>query len=117
VTGKNTKGAVIRYLAEVHEKCVKEGISALLIEENLEGKSLGAFDVYDVVRQGSKVVRPILKSIAFVDVNPEHDREVMKFAQTVAVNRLVNMRVFTSVGEAGRWLDELAKVEGAGSAG
>ncbi len=111
VTGKNTKGNIIRYLSEIHEECIKRGFGAILVEENLVGSRLGAFDLYDVVRQGSKVVHPMLKFIAFADVSPQNDLEAMKFAQTIAVNRLVNIRVFQTVEEAASWLKSMVRPE------
>jgi hypothetical protein len=42
--------------------------------------------------------------IAFVDVNPNHDQGLMKFAETVAVNRGVQVRVFRNVPAAEQWL-------------
>jgi hypothetical protein len=45
-------------------------------------------------------------SIAFVDTNPEHDAARMRFAETVAVNRGVRLRVFPTVGEAEKWIQE-----------
>jgi hypothetical protein len=47
-------------------------------------------------------VRGCFEAIAYVDVNAEGD--LMKFAETVAVNRSLPVRVFSTVGEAERWL-------------
>jgi hypothetical protein len=38
------------------------------------------------------------------DVNSDHDSSRMKFAETVAVNRGVNVRIFADVREAANWL-------------
>ena len=41
----------------------------------------------------------VVQRIAFVDVNPEHSSSLMKFAETAAVNRGLNIRVFSSLFE------------------
>ena len=42
--------------------------------------------------------------IAYVDVNPEHPTAHMQFAETVAVNRGMNIRMFATVAEAEEWV-------------
>jgi hypothetical protein len=61
-------------------------------------------DVYDVVSGASQGVAPAIRSIAFVDTSPEHDFAAMEFAETVAVNRGVNVRVFRNVRAARKWI-------------
>ena len=106
VTGTNTAPTIQRYLREIHEICVKMNCSRILIEENLAGPSMDIVDIFWQVVKGSEMVGPI-RCIAFVDVNPDHDSSRMKFAETVAVNRGINMRVFATVAEAEKWLVEL----------
>jgi hypothetical protein len=81
----------------------------VLIEEDLKGPSLGVMDIYEIISKGSSQVRLAISTIAYVDVNPEHDMDRMKFAETVAVNRSVRIRLFTSVAEAARWLEEVVR--------
>ena len=73
----------------------------ILIEEPLDGP-LGTIDVFDMMSKGSNKLVGKLKAIAFVDVNAEGD--VMKFAETVAFNRGLPLMVFSTVGEAEKWL-------------
>jgi hypothetical protein len=47
-----------------------------------------------------------LAAIAYVDVNAQGS--LMKFAEDVAVNRGVRVRVFGTVAEAERWLRQLS---------
>ena len=47
---------------------------------------------------------PDVQRVAFVDVNPEHNSVAMHFAETLAVNRGVIVRMFGSVSEADAWL-------------
>ena len=51
-----------------------------------------------------KRIAPAIRYIAFVDTNPEHDFAAMEFAETVAVNRGVNVRVFRDVPSAREWI-------------
>lgn len=99
VTGRNTRENVVRYLAEVRRECQARGCTRLLIEERLEGPRLDRGDVFDVASGGAA---PGLPLIAYVDVNAQGT--LMNFAEDVAFNRGVRIRVFGSVPEAERWL-------------
>jgi hypothetical protein len=104
VTGPNTPEVVRAYLADIYYACAQGECTAVLIEENLQGRGLALFDIFEVVTEGSEKTWPYIRRIAFVDVNPEHSTHDMKFAETVAVNRGVNVHVFRSVAEAQAWL-------------
>jgi hypothetical protein len=104
VTGPNTPEVVRAYLADVYYACAQSDCTSILVEENLSGKGLGLFDIFEVVTEGSEKTWPHIRRIAFVDVNPDHSSHDMKFAETVAVNRGVNVHVFCSVAEAQAWL-------------
>jgi len=104
VVGDNTPETVRRYLKELYETCVKLECPNVLVEENLDGAGLDLGDIFGVVSEGSRSVRPVVQCIAYVDVNPSHDPRNMKFAETVGVNRSINIRVFGAVPEAENWL-------------
>jgi len=106
VTGSNSPGSVRGYLADVYYTCAQHKHPAILIEENLQGSGLGLLDIFEIVSEGSERTWPYIRRIAFVDVNPEHSQPDMKFAETVAVNRGVNMRLFPGLREAELWLSE-----------
>jgi hypothetical protein len=97
VTGSNTKENVRQYLSEVSQECKARGYSRVLIEERLEGPRLSMMEVYAIVSEGSLRGGGQLE-IAFVDVNAEGD--LMQFAETLAVNRAMDFRVFSTVAEA-----------------
>ncbi len=59
-------------------------------------------DVFEIVADVSKKAVGLLKAVGYVDVNAEGD--LMKFAETVALNRSLPMRVFSTVAEAEQWL-------------
>lgn len=106
VTGDNTPEDVAGYLSEVREACLKHQFARVLIVENLRGPSLRTFSIHDIVTRSSQSVWPEIHRIAYVDVNPEHNVGAMRFAETVAVNRGVNVRVFANVADAARWLED-----------
>lgn len=107
VTGDNTPENVASYLSAVRDQCVEYHCPNVLIEENLRGPSLGTGIIYHIVTEASNQVWPAVRRIAYIDVNPEHNTEAIQFAETVAVNRAVNMRLFSSVKNAEKWLGEL----------
>jgi hypothetical protein len=74
----------------------------VLIEERLEGPRLSTMGVFQIASEGSSQGRGFFEAIAYVDVNAEGD--LMNFAETVAVNRFLPVRVFSSVSDAEKWL-------------
>jgi hypothetical protein len=62
-------------------------------------------EVFRIAAQGSSRASGLFTAIAYVDVNAEGD--LMKFAETVAVNRFLPLAVFSSVAEAEKWLASL----------
>jgi hypothetical protein len=111
VTGPNSLETVRGYLSEVYQACTESVYSSILIEENLTGRGLGLLDIFEVVTERSEKTWPHIRRIAYVDLNPEHSAPDMKFAENVAVNRGVNVHVFSNVRDAEAWL-----VEGGSSA-
>lgn len=108
VSGDNTPETVRRYLREVYEACAASKCPCVLVEENLEGAGLDLGDIFGVVAEASRSVWPVVQRIAYVDLNRHHDLRNMKFAETVAVNRSVNVRVFGDVPAAENWLRDPA---------
>ena len=102
VTGQNSIESVLGYLQDLLRECEARQTFHVLIEENLTGRRLETWDVYQVASDSSAHARGIFKSIAFVDVNASG--ELMKFAETVANNRGVPINVFSTVAEAEQWL-------------
>jgi hypothetical protein len=104
VDGDNTPETVARYLEGVYEACLKSKCPSVLIEENLEGKGLSPTEMFGIVDKGSHRIWPVVKRIAYVDVNPGHDRENLKFVETVARNRAINLRLFPTLQDAESWI-------------
>ena len=107
VTGINSRETVERYLAEVGRECAARGCKHILIEERLEGPRLDTTDVYMIASGEAAAAARALAAIAYVDVNAEG--RLMQFAEDVAVNRAVPVKVFASLAQAERWLGELSK--------
>ena len=105
VTGQNTRENVMQYMENVVRECTSRNCRQMLIEERLEGTRLGTFDIFSLVSKGAARFPGSVKAIAYVDVNAEGD--LMDFAEDVAVNRGIPVRVFSSVPDAEKWLVHL----------
>ena len=79
----------------------------MLLELNLAGPSLDSSSIFEVVSKRAAVAAK-LRKIAYVDTS-ERDPDKMKFAETVALNRGVNVRLFRDVDAARQWLSEDSK--------
>ena len=102
VTGRNCPENVMRYMDEIHRECVRRECFRVLIEESLEGPRLATPDVFRIMADGSRKARGDLKAIAFVDVSSPGG--LMRFAETVAINRGLPVAVFPAVAAAEEWL-------------
>ena len=102
VTGQNDRENVVRYLEEIRGECIARNCFRVLVEERLDGPRLGAMDVFQIVLEGRSKASGTYKAFAYVDVNA--DGGLMKFAETVAVNRGVPVAVFSTVADAETWL-------------
>jgi hypothetical protein len=104
VTGQNTPQNVTAYLSELLSEVRVQGCPYVLLEERLEGPRLGIADVFEITSEGSQRAIGAIRALAYIDVNASDD--TMKFAELVATNRSMPVRVFSAVAEAERWLRE-----------
>ncbi|MDH4096049.1 MAG: hypothetical protein OEV81_14850 [Betaproteobacteria bacterium] len=102
VTGINNRVTVERYLADIGRECAARGCRHILVEERLAGPRLDTTDVYLIASGQATAVARTLAAIACVDVNAAG--RLMQFAEDVAVNRAVPVKVFATAPEAERWL-------------
>ncbi len=102
VTGSNSAETVTGYLQDLLRECEARQCFKVLIEENLTGRRLETWDVYQIASESSAHARGVFSAIAYVDLYA--GGELMKFAETVANNRGVPMAVFATVAEAEQWL-------------
>jgi hypothetical protein len=107
VNGRNSEENVIRYLNELHDAMEKYHCGKVLIIENLSGPGLNLLKMYHIIRTARKTILSLPHAIAYIDRNPEHDHRSLKFAETVALNRFIHMRLFTNEEEAVRWLEHM----------
>jgi len=104
VDGDLTPANALKFLEEAYAACLRSGRPDVLLDMQLHGPDLNTTNIYEVISQraadGSK-----LRKIAYVPFQRD-DRSMARFAETVAVNRGVNVRLFESVATAERWLSE-----------
>jgi len=103
VSGPNTRENVLRFLKEAYEACVARGKTAVLLEMDLTGPSLDTSSIFNVIAERSGDGAR-LRKIAYVDLSLARDDGKARFAETVAVNRGVNVKLFRDVAEAQKWL-------------
>jgi hypothetical protein len=111
VAGRNSPDTVASYMQEVMQEVAARHCPRVLIEENLEGPRLGTMEVFSMVTAGAKRHHGELEALAFVDLNAEGG--LMRFAEDVAVNRGIPVRVFRNLEAAEKWL--LARSGSAGA--
>ncbi len=103
-SGANTAENVLRLLRETYEACLKKQVLAVLLEMKFEGPALDTGSIYSVIAQRSDSGKQMRK-VASV-AQPDRDAAKPKFAETVAINRGVNVRLFATVDAAKKWLEE-----------
>jgi hypothetical protein len=89
-------------MEQVLRECTARQCFRVLVEERLEGPRLGTMQIFDMVATGSERFLGVFKALAYVDVNAQGD--LMRFAENVAVNRAIPVRVFQTVAGAEKWL-------------
>ena len=109
VTGRNSAENVAAYLKDVIEECRRSECYRVLIDERLEGPRLEASDVFEIASTGAIRALGIFQAVAYVD--PKMG-DMADFAETVAINRGMPVKTFTSVDQARAWL--LRQEEGPG---
>jgi len=102
-SGTHSAENVLRFLTEVHAACVERNCLAALLEMGFTGPSLDAGDIFRVVMERSNEATK-LRKIGYVDPTPR-DRERVRFAENVAFNRGVNVRLFQDVADAKAWME------------
>ena len=104
VTGTNSPETVLGYMAEIQQRCEQHDCYRILIDENLDGPRFDEFDVFALISTNTPDARGFFEAIAYVDA--QQDFDVVKFAETVAVNRGIPVAVFDNVDAAESWLSQ-----------
>ena len=99
--GERTPENAMRFLKDVSAACEKSGHSKVLLEMRFTGPSMDTTDIFHVISQRSASGAK-LRRIAYVEGGGNQD--TARFAETVAMNRGVNVRLFDSVAAAEKWL-------------
>jgi hypothetical protein len=94
VSGENTLANVLSYLEEVYEACIKHRCSNVLIEKLLIGPNLDTFDIFIVITKNFNKAKTLGIRLAYVDMNTEHSKRGLKFAENLAHIRGVNVQFF-----------------------
>jgi len=102
VTGKNSPETVAAFLESILEECSARKCQNILVEERLEGPRLSFSEIVQIASEASQQAAGRIRAFAYVDVNAEDDS--MRFAELVARNRAMPVRVFSSVPEAEAWI-------------
>jgi len=103
VKGKNSPETVAAFLESILEECTQRQCQNILVEERLEGPRLNFSQIVQIASEASERAVGKIRSFAYVDVNAEDDS--MRFAELVARNRAMPIRVFSSVSEAEAWIE------------
>jgi hypothetical protein len=103
VTGRNSPETVAAFLERILEECASRDCKNVLVEERLDGPRLNFTEIAQIASDASQRAAGRIGSLAYVDVNAEDDS--MQFAELVARNRAMPVRVFSSVPEAGSWIE------------
>src|SRR6185295_2351805 len=106
-TGDMTPENALRFLVEANGACTARGKRRLLLEFGFTGPSLNGGSIYDIITARSSHAA-VFERIAYVDVSSERYSEHKRFAETIARNRGVNVRLFSSLEEARQWLGSAA---------
>jgi len=102
VTGTNAPESVVGYMDAIRAECRRLDCYRVLIEENLEGPRFDEMEIFALITGNSADSLGYFEALAYVDL--QQDFEVVKFAETVAVNRGIPIAVFSSVADAENWI-------------
>ncbi len=101
VTGPQDSMEVSRgFWRRIAEECQSRGLHRVLVEEDFPN-AISEVELYELVTQAENALRRL--RIAFVDRRADH-AESNLFAETVARNRGLVVKVFTDTETAARWL-------------
>ena len=102
VSGDLTRPNARQFLVDAYQACIDRNVPSLLLEVAFTG-DLGLGEVCSVINERSPDGSN-LERIAYVDTNPDLQRDTAEFAEMVAQNRDVNVRLFRTLSEAEQWL-------------
>jgi hypothetical protein len=104
-SGTHSPENLRRFLTDTHRVVLEQRWDAVLLEMQFSGPSLDLGNLYSIIVEKSTDAA-ILRRIAYVDRNTEHLPERAEFAELAANKLGVNARVFQTVVDAERWLQD-----------
>lgn len=104
VSGENSAEAVAGYLHDGLALSQNTGCPFILVEDGLTGPDLDLEVVFEITSQASAAAQSAVKKVAFVKTTPGHDRSLVRFAENLAANRAVDLRVFPTIAAAEQWI-------------
>jgi hypothetical protein len=99
-TGTRSEENARRFLVDAYRASIEHECGSLLLEMKLSGPPLSLASIFSVIVERSPDGANLTR-IAYVDDQPEDSAE---FAELVALNRGVNVRLFRRLSDAARWL-------------
>ena len=102
--GPRTAENVLRYFRETHEACMSTGILDVLMDMGFSGPGFDFSTIFAVISERAPLGMK-LRRVAYVESSPEQAPRA-EFAETIAVNRGVNVKLFPSIEAARKWLLE-----------
>ena len=104
-TGLHSAKNLLRFLVEANAALERSGRVSLLLELALAGPCLHGGLIHEIVAEHSPDSTRWSR-IAYLDLSAERSVEHMRFAETLARNRGVNIRLFRALAPARYWLTE-----------
>ena len=103
VRGENTGETIRRYLADIHDACLRLAQKNVLLVVELQGPGMSMLDVYKAVAAGFDAAAGTGIRAAYVDLL---DRSLANrmLAENVAITRGLPVRTFGDVASAETWL-------------
>jgi hypothetical protein len=101
ITGPHRADTTLGALRDAYAECVKRNCDEMLLELATTGPSLGPSRIFSVLKDRLDDALK-LRKIAYVDTQ---GREGRAFVENFARNRGVNIRAFSTIEEAQRWLE------------
>jgi hypothetical protein len=102
-TGEMSAGNARRFLVDAYRAAGERNCACVLLDMRFSG-SLGLGSIFSVIEERShEGIR--LKRVAYVEANLGLRPDAAEFATLVATNRGVNVRLFSCLADAERWLE------------
>ena len=103
VKGLNTPENIAGYFREIQQEMVKRDCYDIVVVEDFQGPDLDTLTAYKLVSKAAFEHPAEPSKLAFVVLNPDHKSSI-KFGETVARNRGVNIRLFKEAQAAEEWI-------------